>query len=218
MNNVIEKICTRCKEIKPIANFWKDRTTKTGYMAYCIPCAKSHVNKWVINNQTHIKEANKVKYIKNKAKIDANAKAQREKIKADPELLKKHREYNRVRGIERRKTKDVRDKEKDCYIKNKLRIISHYSNGENCCECCKEKHIEFLTIDHINGGGRKHRKEVGNFFAWVKRNNYPPGFRILCMNCNFALGKFGYCPHNNHLNTLALKLPDAGSIAPIVEL
>lgn len=30
---------------------------------------------------------------------------------------------------------------------------------------------------------------------WLKKNNYPPGFRVLCMNCNFSLGMRGYCPH-----------------------
>ena len=36
-------------------------------------------------------------------------------------------------------------------------VIDHYSNGKNCCACCNEKIYEFLTIDHLNGGGTKHR-------------------------------------------------------------
>lgn len=199
MNNCTEKSCGRCKEIKPIADFWKDKTTKTGYMAYCIPCAKSHVNKWTINNQTHIKEANKAKYIKNKAKVDARAKTQRERIKSDPVLLAKFREYNRVRSNQRRRNSpEIREKERLAYVKEKMRIISHYSNENMNCSCCKESNIEFLTVDHINGGGHKHRKEIKNLYSWLKRNHYPDGFRILCMNCNFALGKFGYCPHNKN--------------------
>ena len=56
-----------------------------------------------------------------------------------------------------------------------------------------EKIIDFLTIDHINGGGNKHleaiRKVGGqSFYNWLITNNFPKGFRVLCWNCNH--GKF----------------------------
>jgi hypothetical protein len=70
------------------------------------------------------------------------------------------------------------------------------------CACCGEKHEEFLSIDHIEGNGKQHRKEVGSggrgsaLYRWLKKNNFPPGFQILCMNCNFAIGHYESCPHN----------------------
>ena len=82
------------------------------------------------------------------------------------------------------------------YRKKKLKVVEHYSNGKNCCECCGEKEIIFLSIDHIDGGGGKHRKKVGhNMVHWIYKNNFPSGFRILCHNCNMAIGRHGYCPH-----------------------
>jgi hypothetical protein len=33
-------------------------------------------------------------------------------------------------------------------------------------------------------------------YLWLKRNNYPTGFRVLCHNCNLAIGFYGYCPHH----------------------
>ena len=30
---------------------------------------------------------------------------------------------------------------------------------------------------------------------WLKKNNFPDGFRVLCMNCNWAKSAFGICPH-----------------------
>lgn len=86
----------------------------------------------------------------------------------------------------------------------KLVVLHHYSNGDMKCDCCGEKHLEFLTIDHINGGGVQHRKELGNgklasgggkFYTWLRRSGYPEGYRVLCLNCNFSKGVFGYCPH-----------------------
>lgn len=79
----------------------------------------------------------------------------------------------------------------------KKRTIEYYGG---VCKCCSESRIEFLCIDHINGGGTKHRKQVGGgtaFYLWLKRNNYPSGFRVLCHNCNGAIAYCGYCPHNN---------------------
>lgn len=78
----------------------------------------------------------------------------------------------------------------------KVRVIDHYSNGTMKCACCGEKHLEFLTIDHIAGGGNKHRKSIKqtNFYAWLVRNEYPEGYRVLCMNCNWSR-KYGACPH-----------------------
>ena len=79
--------------------------------------------------------------------------------------------------------------------------------GGPVCACCGETIFEFLTIDHIDGGGTEHRKQLRNgdgysggggyrTYRWLKKHNYPPGFRVLCMNCNFAIGMYGACPHN----------------------
>lgn len=71
--------------------------------------------------------------------------------------------------------------------------------GGEWCQCCGEKHIEFLTIDHLNGNGAAHRKQMGgsgnSLYQWLKQHSYPLGFRVLCLNCNGSLGFNGYCPH-----------------------
>lgn len=75
----------------------------------------------------------------------------------------------------------------------KQTVLDHYGNR---CACCNETLYEFLTIDHINGGGCEHRKKIhSNIYKWLIDNNYPEGFQVLCMNCNFSRGKYGYCPH-----------------------
>jgi len=79
----------------------------------------------------------------------------------------------------------------------RLDALSYYSDKQMECACCSETHIEFLAIDHIGGGGNKHRKSenIKNLYRWLKKHNYPIGFRVLCMNCNFSIGAYGYCPH-----------------------
>lgn len=79
--------------------------------------------------------------------------------------------------------------------KIKLEVFNAYGGAK--CVCCGDEHIEFLTIDHINNDGAKHRKKIfrKSMYYWLRKNNYPNGFQVLCMNCNFSKGKFGYCPH-----------------------
>lgn len=119
------------------------------------------------------KERHRVWYRANKEKVDAYVDQNREKIYAQ--------QRERLRKI-------------------KLEVLTYYSKGELCCSCCGENSLEFLSIDHINGDGARHRKEIGvsggsSFHQWLKRNNFPEGYRVLCFNCNLARGLFGYCPH-----------------------
>ena len=78
------------------------------------------------------------------------------------------------------------------------------------CACCNEDEPLFLTIDHINGDGAAHRREVGtqggtHFYSWLKREGYPSGYQILCYNCN--AGRYqngGVCPHKKEHNVRAI--------------
>ena len=68
------------------------------------------------------------------------------------------------------------------------------------CACCGDTEIVWLSIDHIDGGGNKHRKELKNkcgvnFYNWLKKQNYPDGYQVLCMNCQFGKHACGICPH-----------------------
>ena len=72
--------------------------------------------------------------------------------------------------------------------KKKLRDAAFTAYGGPECACCGETHEEFLTLDHANGNGAEHRREIGKstlyLLQWLKKNNYPPGFRVLCPTCN----------------------------------
>ncbi len=75
--------------------------------------------------------------------------------------------------------------------------------GGPVCKCCGETCMWFLTIDHINGNGGKHRSEIykcgeygAGIYRWLKKNRFPYGFQVLCMNCNWARRIDGNCPHS----------------------
>lgn len=77
------------------------------------------------------------------------------------------------------------------------KVINHYGNK---CVCCGENNPKFLSIDHINNDGNKHRRSIKTFsgfhFAlWVVKNSFPKFLQLLCYNCNMAKAHWGKCPH-----------------------
>lgn len=88
--------------------------------------------------------------------------------------------------------------EKMSHKSKELRLEVYNAYGGAICKCCGEKTVEFLTIDHINNDGAKHRRTIGrtSILSWLKNNGYPSGYQVLCFNCN--MGKQlngGVCPH-----------------------
>lgn len=79
----------------------------------------------------------------------------------------------------------------------KMAVIEAYGSR---CACCGETQHDFLTLDHIGGGGNWHRKRAviaSRFYGWIKDAGFPAGFQLLCWNCNAAT-RFGRrCPHQN---------------------
>lgn len=70
--------------------------------------------------------------------------------------------------------------------KIKMFCLIHYSGDPPKCISCGIEDIDVLTMDHINGGGTKHRKQFGShIYNWLKKNNYPEGFQVMCFNCNW---------------------------------
>src|SRR5439155_1313673 len=97
----------------------------------------------------------------------------------------------------------IKSKERNRLLK--IETIQHYGG---VCACCGESRMEFMSLDHKEGGGRQHRlklKKTGIvFYAWLKRQGYPDGYRVLCMNCNWA-SSYGLCPHERERQCETLK-------------
>lgn len=68
------------------------------------------------------------------------------------------------------------------------------------CACCGVSRYEFLAVDHIHGGGNRHRqRKPGGNAIWleIQSEGFPRDkYQILCHNCNMARGFYGDCPHD----------------------
>lgn len=88
----------------------------------------------------------------------------------------------------------ARDAEKAREKYQRLRQEATTNYGGKC-KFCGEDRLVFLVIDHISGGGNKHRQTLGSggtrIYTWLRKNNYPNGFQVLCHNCNAAKNTLG---------------------------
>ncbi len=101
-------------------------------------------------------------------------------------------------------------KQRDRERLKRLKALVNYSKsvenplGIPTCDCCQERRLQFLVLDHKNNDGGQHRRLEGlgtkiSIWKWLEKNNYPTdlGLRVLCANCNHSHGAYGYCPHND---------------------
>ena len=90
----------------------------------------------------------------------------------------------------------------------KYDVMSHYSStAYPQCSCCGEENITFLAIDHTDGGGSRMRREGTHktgymMYKYLKKNNYPDGFQVLCHNCNWGKHHHGVCPHESEVSSV----------------
>ncbi len=108
----------------------------------------------------------------------------KKRLSEDPDFFKKdyqvHKQFERDRKIIYR-------------AKIKAAVLSYYGNGVARCVMCGFDNVDALSIDHIHGGGRRHKDSLGmtvkgggdEFYRWLIKQDYPDGFRTLCMNCQF---------------------------------
>ena len=122
-----------------------------------------------------------------KAKARANAYQQRPDVKLRNSKKQRERYLNNKEAIQ------LADKER--IHKKKMIVYNHYSNNDIKCKCCGEKDEVFLSLDHIYNNGAHHRSKCKVTYHWIIKNNFPPIFQVLCMNCNWSRRFGNTCPH-----------------------
>jgi uncharacterized protein (DUF2336 family) len=91
----------------------------------------------------------------------------------------------------------------------RLATLQAYGGPAPRCACCGESYLEFLCIDQIGGDDTAQRAQLRaarsgsstKLYRWLRDNQFPPGFRVLCHNCTMAIGFYGHCPHERERQT-----------------
>ena len=197
------RTCKDCRVRKPIAAFASTGSaSRKSFKRICIDC-KAHKVCKVCGERLPVAAFDGYHGLLCRAcQKDANAQRYRE-----------NRDYFRERNAGWRAEhaqpgSPYRERQKRIQQARKIEIktivYEHY--GGFICACCGETEPIFLTIDHINNDGNQHRKETGNADSvlWLYRNGLPPGFRVLCYNCNAGRWRNGgVCPHEAERERIA---------------
>ena len=136
--------------------------------------------------------------------------------------------YSETGTIQREKYHSINhqqilDKQKDKRLKTRHSVLVSFSkrmsntNKPTCACCGLDDHIDFLSLDHIQGRKQmdniKEITDIGysselqfyNLLVWIREHEYLKSletqyFQVLCHNCNFAKGMVKNklkCPHKH---------------------
>jgi hypothetical protein len=95
-----------------------------------------------------------------------------------------------------RNAQAVRERLRLKHRERRMRLLTMYGGS---CACCGESRFEFLAIDHEGGGGSSERSRTKPHIYYkrlLSAQKPLPGYRVLCHNCNSAIGLYGRCPHS----------------------
>jgi len=181
--------CIKCGCLLTGENWTKYLQVKHYHI--CKECYNKHANDYQRKNPEKLKIRNQ----KNKENFVAKY--------GEPEW-KKRNNHNSKNWRHRNPEKD---REYNRKVRHRItrEVLTHYGGDPPKCVCCGESNIFFLSIDHINNNGAEHRKQIFGkykftggpaFYYWLKKNNYPEEYQVLCFNCNQGkLRNKGICPH-----------------------
>jgi len=193
------KVCIGCRHEKPLEDFTKHPRMKSGRQSRCRECTRNGRRDKANNNR-------------GKGLCFCGEKpAPNSKLCLFHQDKASHYHRNYMKDPVKKSALQKRNRE----LQQQLKLETFDAYGGRSCSCCGEHRIEFLSIDHIQGSPRRGsrlgvkngegqfkapprqatNRTGGGLYRWLKKNSYPKGFRVLCMNCNFAHGHAGYCPH-----------------------
>ena len=125
-------------------------------------------------------------YLKNKERIAAQFKERYERIKADPLLLKEHRERcaEATRRYRQRHPDRTKPQRRKGYLNRRIKAFG-ILGGAFCVHCGCDV-LEFLEVNHKNGGGCKEYRRLGNsIFERINGGELnPEKYNVLCRVCN----------------------------------
>lgn len=160
--------CKKCGVDKPFPDGFWKHDK--GYRHECKDCMRSRMRTWEHAHPEKKREKSRTDY---------------HRVRNDPQLWERRLAQSRVNSG-------------GWIDKVKQEVYAAY--GGAICACCGETEWLFLTIDHVNNDGHVHQKNerVTNLYTHLRARNFPPGFQVLCMQCNFGKARNGgICPHKS---------------------
>jgi len=161
----------------------------------------------------YIKDYNRRKktpgYKEMKSECDKNY---RNRLKDEGVLSKKQSEYYKKWISNPKNLLKTRKDRKDYYHKTKdisrevnsarsrryrdglkLKVLTYYSDEDLKCKKCEIDVYSILTLDHINNDGAEHKRRLAkngkasseSVYRDLVKNGFPPGYQVLCFNCNY---------------------------------
>lgn len=104
----------------------------------------------------------------------------------------------------------------------RLEALRVYGGDPPRCACCGENRTDFLVIDHPDKDGAEFRRNNARYRSkihrWARLQGWPAGLRVLCHNCNYALGLLHQCPHElerSPVSPILFTKTDSRAILPV---
>ncbi len=174
------RTCTKCYRSLPLTEFYLDKKRPSGYYPTCKTCEQARRSRSWRSSATRPMASSKVC---GRCQIEKSAR-EFKRFHTNKDGLFTY--CKTCAGmIEAQRRKDI-----------KSRLIEGYGAR---CACCGETTLEFLTLDHVHGGGRADSRRLsGNMhvlWSQIIKQGFPDSYRLLCWNCNSSRGAYGCCPH-----------------------
>lgn len=147
------KKCTKCGEIKPLNEFYRNKASKDGYRSDCKDCCAARKKKWKENNRDKVLAEKRRYRERHKDKINARIREYRTENKEYVnELKRKAYEENRERYLELQRIRKRRYKARKrsnggSYTSDELDDCLHYFNYR--CAYTGEPLGDDYHMDHV---------------------------------------------------------------------